>query len=56
MFFPNGAFMFIKWWKGANLHPENVLLDVVWQRLDLVCSMGTRWYRKDCIYVNNNVF
>lgn len=47
--FPDGAVVFVKWRYRVDLHAEDVFLDVVRQRLDLICRMCGRRHRKDRI-------
>jgi hypothetical protein len=47
--FPDGTLVFVKWRHRVNLHAEDVFLDVVRQRLDLICRMCLRRHRKDCM-------
>ena len=39
---PDGTFVFVKWRDVIDLHAEDVPLDVVWQRLQLIRRMGVR--------------
>ena len=43
----NGTFVLVQRRQRIDLHAEDVLLDVVRKRLDLVCGMGICRHRKD---------
>ncbi len=45
----NGTIELVQRWQRIDLHAEDVLLDVVRERLDLVCGMGLCWYRENWV-------
>jgi len=49
MLLPDDSLVLIEWRHRVNLHAEDVLLDVMWQRLDLIRRMRVRRHRKDLV-------
>ena len=47
-FLSDTSFVLVKRRKGVHLHAEDVLLDVVWERLELICGVDVRGDREYC--------
>ena len=48
----NGTIELVQRRQRIDFHAEDIFLDVVRKRLDLVCGMGIRRHRKDWMYVS----